>query len=111
MRNMSTFAGRSLALVLALGGVAAIVPGDASAMSKKERRTVSGAVLGGLGGSLLSNGDLWATVGGALAGGTIGNVTAKDREDNRRWERDRRDHDRRDWDRRDNRNHPRRNGR
>lgn len=98
MKAFSALAGPSLALAIAFGFGAAMAPADAAAMSKKDRKTLVGAVIGGIGGSLLSNGDPWATVGGALAGGAVGNVTAKEREDNRRWERDRRDRDRR-WDR------------
>lgn len=111
--------GRGLALALALGAAAVAIPGDAAALSKKDRRTLVGAVVGGLGGALVSNGDPWATVGGALAGGTIGNVTAEDRARNQRWERDRRERerhwnrggDRRDWGRYDHRDPPRRYGR
>ncbi|MBK0053090.1 glycine zipper 2TM domain-containing protein [Stenotrophomonas sp. S39] len=102
MKALTALAGPSLALALAFGFSAAIVPSDASAMSKKDRRTLVGALVGGIGGSLLSNGDPWATVGGALAGGTVGNVTAKDHDDRRRWERER-DRRHRDW-RRDDRN-------
>lgn len=82
---------------------------------KKQRNTVIGVGIGALAGSLLSNGDPWATVGGAVAGGVIGNVTTHDRDhrgnryydsryDNRRYN-DRRYNDRhdrrrgnRDWD-------------
>ncbi|HAI48202.1 lipoprotein [compost metagenome] len=115
---------RGLAIALALtAGLATI--SDASAMSRKDKRTVVGAVVGGVAGHLISNGDPTATVGGAVAGGAIGNLTTRDRHDNRydrrydnrryddrrhdrrygydrghdrgRWERQQRD--RRHWDR------------
>lgn len=115
---------RGLAIALAMtAGLATI--SDASAMSRKDKRTVVGAVVGGVAGHLISNGDPTATVGGAVAGGAIGNLTTRDRHDNRydrrydnrryddrrqdrrygydrghdrgRWERQQRD--RRHWDR------------
>ncbi len=110
MKVHAAISGPVLALAIAVGFGAALAPADASAMSKKEKRTVIGAVVGGLGGSLLSGGDPWATVGGALAGGTVGNVTTKDRDRDRRWDHDRRngrdnrsnwqrEQDRRRWER------------
>lgn len=76
---------------------------------KKRRNTLIGVGLGAVGGALLTNGDVWGTVGGAAAGGVIGNVLTKDRHD-RRW--DRRDyydrHDRRYYDDRRDRHHHRR---
>ena len=77
--------------------------------NKKKRNTLIGVGIGAVGGALLTNGDVWGTVGGAAAGGVIGNVLTKDRHD-RRW--DRRDyydrHDRRDhYDRRDRHHHRR----
>jgi len=110
MRIHAAISGPVLALAIAVGFGAAMATADASAMSKKEKRTVIGAVVGGLGGSLLSGGDPWATVGGALAGGTVGNVTTKDRDRDHRWDHDRRngrdnrsnwqrEQDRRRWER------------
>lgn len=119
MLTLSTLSIRGLAMALALTAGLATV-GDASAMSKKDKRTVIGAVVGGVAGHLISNGDTAATVGGAVAGGAIGNLTTRDNRDHRydrrygyergydrgydrrdersRWEREQRD--RRDWDRR-----------
>lgn len=67
----------------------------------KRKNTLIGAGLGMLGGAILSGGDPWATIGGAAAGGLVGNVATKDkRRDYWRDSRDRRD--RHDWrDRRD----------
>lgn len=91
MLSTSALSFRGLAMALALvAGVA--VASDASAMSRKDKRTLVGAVVGGVAGNLLSNGDPAATVGGAVAGGAIGNLTTSDRRDrryydNRRYDR------------------------
>lgn len=63
----------------------------------KRKNSLIGAGLGLLGGAILSGGDPWATIGGAAAGGLIGNVTTKDKRIGRGdgWRRD-------DW-RRDDR--------
>lgn len=88
--------GTAVALIVAAGLAAAP---NADAMSKEERRALTGAIVGGIAGSLLSNGDPWATAGGALAGGAIGKATTPDRryDDRNRWRND----DRRDWERRE----------
>lgn len=96
---------RGLAMTLALlAGIAAA--GNASALSKKDKHTIAGAVVGGIAGHMLSNGDPAATVGGAVAGGAIGNLSTShgndrrhdrydrrssqhDRGHDRRWQRDR----------------------
>jgi len=110
MSSSVSFTIRSLALALALtAGIT--VAGDADALSRKDKHTLVGAVVGGVAGHVLSNGDPAMIAGGALAGGAIGNVTTPDRRDNRdyrrddrrRWEHERRDHDRRDRGRRDHR--------
>ncbi len=95
---MSTL--RRLATPAMIGILALAVAGPAAAARHKERNTLIGVGVGALAGSLLSNGDPWATVGGAVAGGVIGNVTTHDR---------RRDDYRRDryYDRRGPRRHHR----
>ncbi len=90
--------GSALALSLTIG---AVTPQEADARrgryehrDNKKRNTLIGAGIGLLGGAIVSGGDPWATIGGAAAGGVIGNVTTNDRRDrNRRWDnrRDRRD--------------------
>lgn len=91
-------------LLLAAMGVGALHAPHAEAMSKKDKQTLIGVVVGGLAGSLVSNGDPWAAAGGALAGGAIGNVTAdgkdnRDRRNDRDWQRQ---HDQRQaWERRE----------
>ena len=102
MLSTSALSFRGLAMALALIAGVAVVS-DASAMSRKDKRTLVGAVVGGVAGNLLSNGDPAATVGGAVAGGAIGNLTTYDRRydrgyyrsgyydrgDDRRWQRER----------------------
>ena len=107
MLNISALSLRGLAMALALtAGLATI--SDASAMSRKDKRTVVGAVVGGVAGHLISNGDPTATVGGAVAGGAIGNLTTRDRHDNRYDRRyDNRRYDNRRY---DDRRHDRRYG-
>jgi hypothetical protein len=91
-----------LRLASVLLAVALLTSLEASAGDKKTRNTLVGAGLGAVGGALLSNGDPWATVGGAAAGGLIGNVITHDSHHHDR-RGDRRD-DRRRYDRgRDNR--------
>ncbi|WP_313250536.1 glycine zipper 2TM domain-containing protein [Stenotrophomonas indicatrix] len=82
MLSTSALSFRGLAMALALLAGVAVVS-DASAMSRKDKRTVVGAVVGGVAGHLISNGDPAATVGGAVAGGAIGNLTTPDRHDRR----------------------------
>lgn len=42
-------------------------------MSRSERNTVAGAAIGGVAGSVLTDGSALGTVGGAAIGGLIGN--------------------------------------
>jgi len=85
MLSTSALSFRGLAMALALVAGVAVVS-DASAMSRKDKRTLVGAVVGGVAGNLLSNGDAAATVGGAVAGGAIGNLTTPDRRDHRYYD-------------------------
>ncbi len=95
MSRSVSFSIRGLALALALtAGVT--VAGDADALSRKDKRTLVGAVVGGVAGHVLSHGDPAMIAGGALAGGAIGNVTTPDRRDSRDYRHDRHD-DRRRW--------------
>ncbi len=86
---------RGVALALALtAGVT--VAGDADALSRKDKRTLVGAVVGDVAGHVLSQGDPAMVAGGALAGGAIGNVTTPDRRDSRDYRHGRQD-DRHRW--------------
>ena len=75
----------------------AVTPQLVSARDRSDN-TMIGAAVGLLGGALLSNGDPWASVAGAAAGGAIGHFgSSDDRDDDRRGRnRDRRD-GRSDW--------------
>ncbi|HEY9067558.1 MAG TPA: glycine zipper 2TM domain-containing protein [Burkholderiaceae bacterium] len=57
-----------------IGGlvVAALATG-CSSMSTCERNTAAGAAIGGVAGSVLTDGSTVGTVGGAVAGGVVGN--------------------------------------
>jgi len=89
MFNATSLSFRGVALALALaGGVAAA--DDAHALSRKDKNTLIGAVVGGAVGHVASNGDPAMTVGGAVAGGAIGNLATKDRRDHRDYRYDRR---------------------
>lgn len=105
MFNATSLSFRGVALALALaGGVAAA--DDAHALSRKDKNTLIGAVVGGAVGHVASNGDPAMTVGGAVAGGAIGNLATKDRRDHRDYRYDRRYDGR--YDRRYDRRHDRR---
>ena len=69
MRIMTTLA--AAALILGLGACAD--------MSRGQRNTAVGAAVGGVAGSVLTNGSVLGTVGGAAVGGVIGNETSKRR--------------------------------
>ena len=99
MINAASFSFRGLAMALALGA-GFVAASDAEAMSRKDKHTLIGAVVGGVAGSAISGGDTRYMVGGALAGGAIGNLATSDRRDDRHDRYDRRGHDRRHDDRR-----------
>ncbi|MBU6493557.1 glycine zipper 2TM domain-containing protein [Pandoraea sp.] len=67
-------------LALALACAASLAGCAMNGMSpRQERNTALGAGIGALGGALISGGDAWTTIGGAVAGGVIGNVTTDNR--------------------------------
>jgi len=76
----------------ALAGLMALaVAGNAAAADRKSTNTILGAGLGAAAGAVLSEGDMMMTLGGAAAGGLLGNVLTEDRRDHHRhW----RGHDR-----------------
>lgn len=61
----------SVALALALG------LGACSNMSRQDKATAAGAAIGGVAGSVLTNGSGLGTVGGAAVGGVIGHEMEK----------------------------------
>lgn len=50
-----------------------------SGMSRRDQATAAGAAIGGVAGSVLSNGSALGTVGGAAVGGLVGNEVGKDK--------------------------------
>ncbi|WP_417605453.1 glycine zipper 2TM domain-containing protein [Oceanimonas baumannii] len=61
-----------VAAVLLLAGLSAC-----SNMSTRDRNTAIGAGVGGVAGSVLTDGSAIGTIGGAVVGGVIGNQTSK----------------------------------
>lgn len=61
-----------VAAVLLLVGLSAC-----SNMSTRDRNTAIGAGVGGVAGSVLTDGSAIGTIGGAVVGGVIGNQTSK----------------------------------
>jgi osmotically inducible lipoprotein OsmB len=53
--------------------LATLAMGACSNMSRRDKDTAIGAGVGGVGGSVLTNGSAVGTVGGAAVGGVIGN--------------------------------------
>ncbi|WP_295403943.1 glycine zipper 2TM domain-containing protein [uncultured Thiocystis sp.] len=65
----------TLAVLIGLGGC--------GGMSRQEQNTLAGAGLGGVAGSLLTDGSAIGTIGGAAVGGVIGHEVGNDRRDDR----------------------------
>ena len=61
----------SVVLALAMG------LGACSNMSRSDKATAAGAAIGGVAGSVLTDGSTLGTVGGAVAGGIIGREVEK----------------------------------
>lgn len=72
---------RHFVRVVAVGAVLATLAGGAQAADRKTTNTLIGVAIGAVGGALISNGDPLMTIGGAAAGGLIGNVATRDRHD------------------------------
>ena len=61
-----------------VGGVALLAAlAGCAGMSAQDKGTVAGAAIGGVAGSVLSDGSALGTVGGAAVGGLIGRETQK----------------------------------
>jgi osmotically inducible lipoprotein OsmB len=71
MKTTRTLAVSTLVLALASG------LGGCSNMSRQDKATAAGAALGGVAGSVLTNGSAAGTVGGAVVGGVIGHEVEK----------------------------------
>ena len=82
----------SFAQMAIVGLLALAVAGPASAVTRKERNTVIGAGVGALAGAVLTEGNVLATLGGAAAGGVLGNIITEDRREYRSRGRDRGHH-------------------
>lgn len=69
---------------IAMSGLLALaVCTTAAASERRTANTVLGAGLGAVAGAVLSNGDPMLTLGGAAAGGLLGNVLTEDRRHHR----------------------------
>lgn len=74
MNKLRELAGVVPALVLS-----AALAGCAN-MSERDKATAAGAAIGGVAGSVLTDGSAAGTVGGAAVGGVIGNQVGKKKE-------------------------------
>jgi len=70
---------RHIAQIAMSGLLALAVCTTAAASERRTTNTVLGAGLGAVAGAVLSNGDPMLTLGGAAAGGLLGNVLTEDR--------------------------------
>ncbi len=62
-----------------VAGVLAVTLAGCGGMSHRDRNTIGGAAIGGVAGSLLTNGGTVGTLGGAAIGGVIGNQVGRRR--------------------------------
>lgn len=94
---------KRIAKLAAVGLVVVGMAGCASHYDSKANNTMLGAGLGAATGAVVSQGDPWLTLGGAAAGGVLGNILTDDRDDRRSrgWNRN---NDRKSYQARD-RNH------
>ncbi|MGB6104096.1 MAG: hypothetical protein WBF88_09655 [Pusillimonas sp.] len=70
---------RHIAHAAIAGLMALAVAGNAAAADRKTTNTLLGAGLGAAAGAVLSEGDMMMTLGGAAAGGLLGNVLTEER--------------------------------
>ncbi|MFA7670136.1 MAG: hypothetical protein WCX93_12380 [Burkholderiaceae bacterium] len=77
---------------LALAGLTiAALTGCATHHDRRTSNTMMGAGLGATAGAVVSQGDPWYALGGAAAGGLLGNIlTEDDKRRSRHWDNDRR---------------------
>jgi len=94
--------------LIVVGLMAFALAGCASSYDRKANNTMMGAGLGAAAGAVVSGGDPIYAIGGAAAGGLLGNILTKERNyssrDGHRHQKSRRSHrDNRDWNRGNNR--------
>lgn len=72
---------KSIRKSAAVAGIVIVLLGlsACAGMSTRDKNTALGAAVGGVAGSVLSNGSALGTVGGAAVGGVIGNEVGKRR--------------------------------
>ncbi|HEY9281742.1 MAG TPA: hypothetical protein VIP51_16880 [Eoetvoesiella sp.] len=106
---------RNFARIATVGLMAFVLTGCATHYDRKSNNTLLGAGLGAATGAVFSGGDPLYTLGGAAAGGVLGNVLTEDRSSRRssNWDRGRdyrpsRSHTRNRDDRRSHDRHDRR---
>ncbi len=63
--------------------VSALALTACSGMTQRDKATAAGAAIGGVAGSVLSDGGALGTVGGAAVGGLVGNEVGKRKEEKR----------------------------
>lgn len=78
-------AARAASLALLLAGLAL---GGCASLSERGRNTAVGAAVGGVAGSVLTDGSTLGTLGGAVIGGAIGRDVDTGDKDKRRRDRD-----------------------
>lgn len=90
----------------AIIGITALgLAGCASHYDRKQTNTMLGAGVGAAAGAVVSQGNPWLTLGGAAAGGVLGNVLTEDRKERRSRSWDRGTSKRHGWDRDHRRSH------
>ena len=83
----------NLAKITIIGMLAFAMAGCASARDRKTDNTLIGAGLGAAAGAVISQGDPLYTIGGAAAGGLLGNILTEEPRSHRRdWDRGHRRH-------------------
>lgn len=63
--------------------ISALALSACSGMTQRDKATAAGAAIGGVAGSVLTNGGTAGTVGGAAVGGLVGNEVGKRKEERR----------------------------
>lgn len=98
---------RTCTRIATIGLLAFTLAGCATHHDRKTNNTLIGAGLGAATGAVFSGGDPLYTIGGAAAGGVLGNILTEDRSDrrSRNWDRDRDHHSSRNHGHKNKRHH------